>query len=260
MTRDAKNFSDMKNSLKYSASVELYLSGEMSHAERESFEREVVANPALAEELKLSRMIDAALRKDDIIDLRKKIQAASRDNVKTTRETPVIPLYRRKFWVAAASVILLATLGSTLYFAVPMGNRSDNLFNQYYSSENLIDVTRAGDANIVEAVIKFQEHDYELSGHLFHNILQRDPKNIACWFYYGISSIETENYSEAQKAFQSIISDHENLYVEHAEWYLGLTYLKNNQITEAKNQFSKISKDAENIHQKAASRLLARLK
>lgn len=250
----------MKNSLKYSASVELYLSGEMSHAERESFEREVASNPEMAEELKLSRMIDAALRKDDIIDLRKKMQAASRDSRREVRETPVIPLYRRKVWYAAASIILLAALGSTLYFSVPMGSKSDNLFNQYYTSENLIDVTRAGDANIVEAVIKFQEHEYELSGHLFHNILQKDPQNIACWFYYGISSIETENYTEAEKAFRNIISDNENLYLEHAEWYLGLTFLKNNQLEDAKKQFSLISMDNENVHQQDASRLLTKLK
>jgi tetratricopeptide (TPR) repeat protein len=260
MTPDVKNFLGMKNNFKHSASVEQYLSGEMLPAERENFEREVASNPGLAAELRLSRAIDSALLKDDIIDFRKKILVANKENKKEQRDVPVVRLYARKIWYAAASFILLATLGSTLYFSVPSGNSTDNLFKQYYSSENLIDVTRAGDANIVEAVIKFQEKDYQLSARLFQKILEKDSDNIACWFYFGISSIETENFEQAEKAFNHIIADNENLYVEHAEWYLGLSYLKSNQLDKAHQQFETISKNADNVHQDDATRLIEKLK
>lgn len=260
MTPDVKNFLGMKNSFKHSASVEQFLSGEMLPAERENFEREVASNPGLAAELRLSRAIDEALLKDDIIDFRKKLIVAHRENKKEQREVPVVRLHVRKFWYAAASIILLAALGSTLYFSVPMGNSSDSLFKQYYSSENLIDVTRAGDANIVEAVIKFQEQDYQLAGRLFQKILEKDNSNIACWFYYGISSIETENFDQAEKAFNHIIANNENLYVEHAEWYLGLSYLKSNKLDKAKLQFEKISRNNDNVHHSNAKRLIEKLK
>lgn len=260
MTPDVINFLDMKNSFKHSASVEQYLSGEMLPAERENFEREVSSNPGLAAELRLSRTIDDALLRDDIIDFRKKLLVAYRENKKEQRVVPVVRLHTRKFWYAAASIILLAALGSTLYFSVPAGNSSDSLFKQYYSSENLIDVTRAGDANIVEAVIKFQEKDYQLAGHLFQKILEKDNSNIACWFYFGISSIETENFDQAEKAFNHIIANHENLYVEHAEWYLGLSYLKSNQLAKAISQFENISRNADNVHRNDAKRVVEKLK
>jgi hypothetical protein len=260
MTLGVKNFLGMKNSFKHSASIEQFLSGEMLPAERENFEREVSSNPELAGELKLSRSIDAALKRDDIIDFRKKLLVAYRENKKVQPEIPVVRMYVKKFWYAAASIILLAALGSTLYFSVPRGSSNDTLFKEYYSAENLVDVTRAGDANIVEAVIKFQEKDYKMAARLFNNILENDNGNIACWFYYGISSIETENYAQAEKAFNHIISDNENLYIEHAEWYLGLTFLKNNQISKAKAQFEKIAANADNFHRQDAVHLLTKLK
>lgn len=260
MTPDVKNFLGMKNNFKHSASVEQFLSGEMLPAERENFEREVASNPGLAAELRFSKAIDDALLKDDVIDFRKKLLVTYRENKKEQRDVPVVRLQIRKFWYAAASFILLATLGSTLYFSLPSGNSTDSLFKQYYSSENLVDVTRAGDANIVEAVIKFQEKDYQLSARLFQKILEKDNNNIACWFYFGISSIETENFEQAEKAFNHIIADNGNLYVEHAEWYLGLSYLKSNQLDKANQQFVTISKNADNVHQDDAKRLIEKLK
>lgn len=259
MIHDAKNISGMRNNLKHSASVERYLSGEMSSSEKELFEREVAANPELEEELRLSRSIDSALLRDDILDFRKKLIAVNRENRRIVADVPVVRMNFRKIWLAAASFVLLATIGSTLYFTVPFGNPNDNLFRQYYNSENLVDITRSSDANIVEAVIKFQEQDYRLAARLFHNILDQDDSNIACWFYYGISCIETESYRDAEQAFSHIIKDNQNLYVEHAEWYLGLTYLKDNQLKKAKSQFETIASNDENVHQTDAAKLLKKL-
>ncbi|NVO20051.1 MAG: tetratricopeptide repeat protein [Bacteroidetes bacterium] len=249
----------MKNSFKHSASIEQFLSGEMLPAERLSFEREVARNPELAGELNLSRTIDEALRRDDIIDFRKKLLVAFKDNKKAPQETPVIQLNIRRLWYAAASFLLLAGLGATLYFSVPRGNPNDTIFKEYYSADNLVDVTRAGDVNIVEAVIKFQEKDYVMAAKLFHNIVERDNGNIACWFYYGISSIENENYDQAEKAFNYIITNDQNLYVEHAQWYLGLCFLKHNQVKKATEQFKSIAADPDNYHQKDAIRILRKL-
>jgi tetratricopeptide (TPR) repeat protein len=249
----------MKTGFKHSASVEQFLSGDMGHAERENFENEVASNRELAGELKFSKSIDAVLKREDIIDFRKKLIAARMEGKKVQHEVPVIRMHVKKFWYAAASLILLAAIGSTLYFSVPRGNATDTLFKEYYSADNLVNVTRAGDANIVEAVIKFQEKDFAVAASQFNNILKNDNGNIACWFYYGISCIETENFTQAEKAFNKIISDNQNLYVEHAEWYLGLTYLKNNQINKAKTQFETIASNPDNYHRKDAANLLKKL-
>ena len=69
------------------------------------------------------------------IYLRIKLLSASRENKKVQPNVPVVHINFRKFWYAAASFILLAALGSTLYFSLPGNKSNNNLFNQYYSEE-----------------------------------------------------------------------------------------------------------------------------
>jgi tetratricopeptide (TPR) repeat protein len=121
-----------------------------------------------------------------------------------------------------------------------------------------VDQTR-GDQNIVEAVLKFQQKDFKMASVLFKNILDKDNSNIAVWFYYGISNIETQNYENSIKAFNTIIGQNDNLYIEHAEWYLGLCYLKNNQKDKAIDQFAVVASNSENFHQKEAKDILEKL-
>jgi predicted Zn-dependent protease len=249
----------MKDNLKYSESVEQYLSKEMGKEARQQFEKDVAVNPELSGELKLSRTIDDALKQDDIIDLRMKLLAAYRENQKAQPEVPVVRMYVKKFWYAAASLILLAAIGSALVFNMPGSTPNERLFKEYYSPENLINVTRSGDANIVEAVMKFQESNYPVAEQLFKQILDKDQSNYAGWFYYGISCIETGHFNLAEKAFNTIIDENQNLYVEHAEWYLGLSYLKSNQTDKAREQLQMIAQNADNIHRKDARHLLEEL-
>ena len=139
----------MKNNFKYSASVEQYLSNEMVQSEKQLFERETASNPGLAQELKFSRTIDDALRQDDIIDLRMKLLSAYRENRKEKAEVPVVRMQFRKVWYAAASIIILAAIGSTILFRSMGTDSNERLFKQYYSPENLINVTRPGDRKSV---------------------------------------------------------------------------------------------------------------
>ncbi|MDO9256405.1 MAG: hypothetical protein Q7U54_12890, partial [Bacteroidales bacterium] len=180
----------MKTNFKHSATIEQYLANEMAPSERVAFKKELASNPELAEELKLSQNIDSALMRDDIIDLRQKLIAAINASRVVKAEVPVVRMYTRKWWYAAASLVALVAVAATLYLQTPSRITNDSLFSQYYNSENIIDQTR-GDQNIVEAVIKFQQKDFASASQLFKSILDKDNTNIAVWFYYGISNIET---------------------------------------------------------------------
>lgn len=243
---------------KHSATIEQYLANEMAPAERTEFRKELRSNPELAKELKLSQSIDSAIQRDDVIDLRQKLIAAINAGRKVEAEVPVIRMNTRKWWYAAASLVALLAVGATLYLQTNRNLSSDALFSQYYNAENIVDQTR-GDQNIVEAVIKFQQKDFSTASVLFRSILDKDDSNIAVWFYYGISNIETKNYDNSIKAFNTIIKQNDNLYIEHAEWYLGLCYLKNNQKDKAIDQFSLVASNPENFHHQEAQNILEKL-
>ena len=248
----------MKTNFKHSASIEQYLANEMAPSERTAFKKELRSNPELAEELKLTQNIDSALMRDDIIELRLKLIAAINAGRVVKEEVPVVHMYTRKWWYAAASMLVLCAVAATLYLQTPRNISNDSLFTQYYNSENIIDQTR-GDQNIVEAVIKFQQKDFRTASVLFKSILDKDNSNIAVWFYYGISNIETKNYDNSIKAFNTIIKQNDNLYIEHAEWYLGLCYLKNNQKDKAINQFVVVASNPDNFHRQEAKNILDKL-
>jgi tetratricopeptide (TPR) repeat protein len=248
----------MKNNFKHSATIEQYLADEMAPSEQAAFMKELRSNPDMAEELKLSQSIDAALMQEDIIDLRRKLVAAINASHLIKKEAPVVQMYARKWWYAAASMLVLCAVAATLYLQIPRTVSNDSLFTQYYNSENIVDQTR-GDQNIVEAIIKFQQKDFASASVLFKSILDKDNSNIAVWFYYGISNIETKNYDNSIKAFNTIIKQNDNLYIEHAEWYLGLCYLKNNQKDKAVDQFVVVASNPDNFHRQEAKNILEKL-
>lgn len=152
------------------------------------------------------------------------------------------------------SFIILISVSSVLYF-----QSSKDIFNKYYTSENIINQTR-GDDNIVDGVIEFLDKDFKSASQYFSKTIEKDSSNITIWFYYAISNIETRNYKKAIESFNFIIDQKDNLYIEHAEWYLGLCYLKNNQKNKAIEQFTKISKNSDNFHQKDAIKIINKLK
>jgi len=250
----------MKTNFKHSASIEQYLANEMAPAERAAFKKELKTNAELAEELKLSQTIDSALQRDDVIELRQKLIAAVNAGrvAKEKEEVPVIRMHNRKWWYAAASLLAVCGIAATLYMQTKNTISTEALFSQYYNSENIVDQTR-GDENIVEAVIKFQQKDFSMASQMFRRILDKDNSNIAVWFYYGISNIETKNYDNSIKAFTTIINQNDNLYIEHAEWYLGLCYLKNDQKDKAIDQFVVVASNPDNFHRQEAKDILEKL-
>ena len=258
MTREVKNFLKMINKFKYSVSIEQYLANEMAPSERIAFIKELSSNPGLAEELKLSHSIDEVLLRDDIIDLRLKLISAIEAGKEVKPEVPVVRMKTHKWWYAAASFLALCAVAASLYLQTPNKISNKSLFSQFYTSENIVDQTR-GDQKIVEAVIKFQQKDFRTASMLFKRILDKDNSNIAVWFYYGISNIETENYDNALKAFSTVIKQNDNLYIEHAEWYMGLCYLKINQIDKAIDEFVLVASNPDNFHRQEAKNILEKV-
>ncbi|MEI6062127.1 MAG: tetratricopeptide repeat protein [Bacteroidota bacterium] len=248
----------MTTSFKHSASIEEFLANEMAPAEQVAFIKEIKSNPDLAEEMKLSQNIEAAISREGEIDLRKKLVRAIETGRGVKSEVKVVRINTRKWWYAAASMVAVFACAGVLYFQVNHSLSNDSLFSQYYNSENVVDLTR-GDQNIVEAVIKFQQKDFKTAAELFKNILDKDNSNIAVWFYYGISNIETNNSNAAINAFNTIIKQNDNLYIEHAEWYLGLCYLKDNQKDKAIDQFLIVANNPDNYHHQEAKNILEKL-
>lgn len=248
----------MTTKLEYTQLIERYLDGEMTIEERIWFEQELKVDEQLALEFRLEIQIHEALSQEDIIDFLGKLQKAS-SQIKGERKPHVVPLYRRTARVAAI-ITLLISLSGILYLTLPRDYSSEKLFEHYYSYQRNEGVTRSGNTNLVEAVLRFQSGDFNGAVSMFDVILTEDSSNIAVQFYNGIAHIELQNYDEAIASFEYIIGHNQNLYVDHAEWYLGLCYLRMNEEEKAVAQFQSIAENNGNYHAGEAMDLLKKLK
>lgn len=249
----------MIKNLKYTEIIDRYQSGEMSTDEVKRFNSDLLTNNMLAKEFRIEQDMDVILRQDKIIDFRKKLLDNYHLGERKKKAMSIVALGGQKWYLAAASIVFLMVTGGLLLFTMPKSYSNDDLFKKYYSTEHVLDVARSGDANIVDAVIKFQEKDYKAANKLFSIILQSEADNTAAWFYNGIACIETGQFDFASKSFQHIIADNNSFYIEHAEWYLGLCYLKNNETNEAIAEFQKIASENRNYHKVDAQLILAKL-
>lgn len=258
MIQSAKNSCPMTRKLKYSQLIERFLAGEMNEDELRWFSKELQFNAELSTELKLEKDLDKILLDEDVVEFRRKLLSIMNANKQS--KAPIIRLQPRRWQLAAAAAIaFLMITGGALLFTQQRSYTPEKLFSMYYDSDKTIELTRSGNANIVEAVLKFQQRDFQGASLLFAEILDRDSSNMAVWFYTGISYIETDRIDDAANAFKFIIDNEKNLYVEHAEWYLGLCFLKNEQIDFAVDQFRKIAVDQNNFHKQEAEKILQKL-
>lgn len=260
MIPNAKNSFPMTNKLKYSRLIERFLAGEMKEDELRWFGKELQSNADLSAELKLDKDLDNILLDEGVVEFRQKLISVLNESKQHGVSPKIIKLQPRRWQVAAAAVIaVLVIAGGALLLTQQRSYTAEKLFSMYYDSESTIELTRSGNANIVEAILKFQQGDHQGASLLFAEILDKDSSNIAVWFYNGISYIETNRFDDAIKAFRYIIKDKDNLYVEHAEWYLGLCYLRNGQIDFAVEQFRMIVANEQNYHNKDADKILVKL-
>lgn len=223
--------------------IEDFLDGDLNQEQLKEFEQNLLDDSDLQMELDLHQEIDEAIMETDIMDLRSKLEAI---------ETPPTPSRKRKLkfltkWnIAAASLALIIGLGSLMYIFNDKSTYSnDQIFSNYYKPYNVVVNTRSADATVdnllMNAVNSYESKDYRTALTLFKQILDKDSTNITSNFYSGISNIEINEYSKANKNFTRVIKHKNNLFIEQSEWYLGFCYLMTNEKDKALKQFHVIA-------------------
>lgn len=253
----------MSNQIDYSDFVEKYLNQKMEQEELDWFKEEMELNPSLAEEVQLQKDIGEAILNEETLAFRAQISSLfeKEEAVKPskTEKRLSIPV---AFRVAVASLAAFIMLGTGIYLFSYRSIPSDKLFEIYYEPyEGLMNV-RSGSSQttdiLISAMQKYEKQEYESALRLFETVIASDGENITSNFYSGISYLETERYSIAEKSFNRVIDHDDNLFIEHAEWYLGLCYLKTGNDDQARNLFTEIA-GSEGYYSHNASRLLRNL-
>ena len=234
--------------------IEKYLEGRLTEKERKKFDQLYKENKEFKEEVDFEEYVARTLQDEDIIQFREKIA----ETMKKRKREYYYGWINKATMKYAAIVVTVFALGFGAINVFEKDYSNNDLFNKYYSSEQ-VNISRSSNANIVEAVRYYQSGQYVNAIDQFKDLLEKDASNIAVRFYLGVSYVETKNFNKAIESFRYIISDQDNLYIEHAEWYLGLCYLKNEEMDKAINQFTIIAESEDNYYSKKAQNLLSKI-
>jgi TolA-binding protein len=239
--------------LDYSYFIERYNCGEMDTIEQNWFEKELSGNDSLQNEVKLRKRVDNAMIRHDLIDLRNKLASLE----KMRKEKEVAASGRRGVGVkfAAAIAALLIIGGALLIFT---GASPQKLYQKNFTAYNYSSSTRSGAVNsntdFTEALQLYLNGDYRNAAARFRSYLEKVPGQMDAHLMYGVSEMENMNFPSAEKSFNIILNQDDNMYTDHASWYLSLCYLKTGDRKNAIRQLEAIS--ASDTKYKAKARKL----
>lgn len=237
-------------------SIEEYIDGTLSGMELDEFNAELVQNPELLREVEFRSEVNKVLRDYSFFEIRKLLKKQL--NKGFVNYSSVINIKRKAFrtWhLVAASFALLLTVGGLWYIFSLNTSSTERFVNMYYNPSHLTLQVRSGeidpDEGNLEAFNFYQENNFKCALEYLDTL----ENKITARFYSGIWYMEYEMFDLAIDAFEYIVRDNDNLFVEQAEWYLGFVYLMNNRKKDALKQFTKISV-SESFYKNQASEIL----
>ena len=168
-----------------------------------------------------------------------------------------------KPWLLYASIAVILILIGVFVLSPNKTIPANELYVNYLELSDLPSLVDRGKTDQIlstEAQKLFEVKEYDKAlDILLNNGFEDVQKNKATiYLYMGISQMELNQFSEAEKTFDKLI--HSKLIdAPKGTWYKALLYIKQNKIVKAKALLSEIAKNPNNYKSKEASELLNQL-
>jgi len=176
-------------------------------------------------------------------------------NKESENNNYVISIFSWKVQSIAASIAIFIMVGASFLFNMNNTTTNEELFSQYYTTENSMATVRSNstaDFSPVNDGLKyFDQQNYQKALTAF----ELAPDNVVANLYAGFSYMELKQYDQAIVAFKNIIDQKDNLFIDQAEWNLGLCYVATDNTNQAKQLLTKIT-NSNTIYNIRAQQLL----
>ena len=259
--------------------IDDYLRGRMSKEEADEFEKRLLLDSDLAEEVSISKNLFALFDTDewdpideldsngyayqeflmsDEADTISNAITEARDAYRKTSLPLHQPKRRTQWYAAAASFVVLMALSYTFMFnnnATP-----EALFAEYNNQTELPSLTLRSDADklLADAESQFNNRDFDAAIETLNTYENRfGNKFYSIRLYKGLCYLNTNRYDNAIAEFNAL-RDSNSLDKNRAHWYLALTHLKQNNLVKAKEELNTITQ-YNYFNHKAAAQLLRKL-
>lgn len=232
---------------KYDDRVDDYLKGNLSEQEMDTLNKE---HPELLEEIEFRKNTTQAFAQNRFSELKQKLQLLNEEK----DIVEIKPVNTKKWWIAAASLALLITVGTLIYINHQAVN-SQSLFSEYYEPyPNLvlpIEREVANFNNEKEAFLFYEQEDFENAYLSFEKLQLRENTSDEIYFYQGISALSSKYINSAEEIFQKYISLPDVKFKIQAEWYLALYYIRNEEFSKSLELLKSIRDNGTYKHQEA---------
>lgn len=233
--------------------IERYIQGDLKEREVDDFEDSLANDKDLFREYRLRKDVEDALREDDdVMEFRNQLQ----DVMKEKRTNPVI-WFKRKAIVAGVVGALMLSMGGVGYYFYQIDHAptTDKIFEEYYQPYEATITFRSGTGNEVNSLLtnaleKYKEEEYKSALQLFQQVLQQ-REDVAASLYSGISYMEIDKYKKANKSFDSVVEDKDNLFLHQAQWYMSMCHIKLNNKEQALTILEDLSQQSGYYKEKA---------
>ncbi len=269
--------------------IHRYLAGTMDNHEREAFEADMQANPALREEVELERFlltgIEHAGQEGEARKTIRVVQDKLRNEgffesekagtipIRTITHTKKFNIMKRMIAVAATLVVLAGGVWFFMNQDKPVDTNA--LFTQFYQPKE--DVQRAkgivetltsyglagvqSDTDTLKMALELYETDkYDEALALLKGFAETHPENDVAQYYIGVIHISQGRYAKAIEVLLPISKSEESALKNDALWNLALCYLKTEDgVNDAREAFIKLSNDNTYSNHRGAKAVLEQL-
>lgn len=204
--------------------IEDYLAGRLDEKELESFEKLLLTDLKLKEEVQLHSNLSKALKEKKVLDFRKKMIRVERifdERTKNVKQKPYLSYY----WKIAASIVIIIGLSTFLWQI----NQTEDLYSTYYIPYPIDGIDRGDEDNLYnELAQKYNQGNYREALPRIKKLMKIPFDNV---------QQQTDSVTNEQsRRLDVIFSERDKLRL-----YLGNCYLNLNQTNDAITQFKNIN-------------------
>lgn len=247
----------------YQDLIDDYLRDRLSEEQRLEVERRGDADESFRAALDFSKQTKAAFAQQRHDQLKQRLQSLSSEASEPLNADHRPRRLGRSFWLVAASVLLICSIGFYMWSGKQDAGNPANLYAAYFEPyPNVVLPVTRNDTQLSERALAYSYYEqaayadaYELFGRLPTSERDGDPETL---FYRGISAMELGLHDEALALFNEYRNEGGEKLLRQASWYEALTQLKQENIAEARQLLRDLA-DHPGYKQTEAARILEQL-